>query len=55
MLALVLMSFAQVLESGYVIIENVVGFVEHKAELHDGRTVDAVMVKLIVRVALALG
>ncbi|KZV73358.1 S-adenosyl-L-methionine-dependent methyltransferase [Peniophora sp. CONT] len=55
MLALVLLSYAELLEPDYVIIENVVGFVDHKATLHDGRQVAAAMVKIVVRVGVALG
>ncbi|VDC06694.1 unnamed protein product [Peniophora sp. CBMAI 1063] len=55
MLALVLLSYAELLEPDYIIIENVLGFVEHKTTLQDGREVPAGMVKIVVRIGLALG
>lgn len=55
MLAPVLLSYVERLEPDYVIIENVVGFVEHKATLQDGRQVAAAMVKIVARIGLALG
>ncbi|VDC06693.1 unnamed protein product [Peniophora sp. CBMAI 1063] len=55
MLALVLLSYVERLQPTYVIIENVVGFAEHKAELEDGRIVDNAMLKVVPRCALALG